>query len=158
MTITLTAAKILSAGLTSDIRAVKLWFTNEIPTTPPPPSSSQTPTQQSPDTVFNIQTSYSQKRENDIKAMKIILFAIQTIQSYKLYKMRGSCINHHRYTRSNQAYQRMHLAKFHKMTDAKEMWDAIKSRFGGNDKSKKMQKYILKQLFKGFSVSNSEAT
>ncbi|GJU16169.1 putative ribonuclease H-like domain-containing protein [Tanacetum coccineum] len=32
-----------------------------------------------------------------------------------------------------------HLAKFHKMTDAKEMWDAIKSRFGGNDESKKMQ-------------------
>ncbi|GJW84699.1 hypothetical protein Tco_0157844 [Tanacetum coccineum] len=28
-----------------------------------------------------------------------------------------------------------HLAKFHKMTDAKEMWDAIKSRFGGNDES-----------------------
>ncbi|GJY88317.1 hypothetical protein Tco_0502945 [Tanacetum coccineum] len=37
------------------------------------------------------------------------------------------------------------LAKFPKMTDAKDMWDAIKSRFGGNDESKKMQKYILKQ-------------
>ncbi|GKB36978.1 putative ribonuclease H-like domain-containing protein [Tanacetum coccineum] len=49
-----------------------------------------------------------------------------------------------------------HLAKFHKMTDAKMMWDAIKSRFGGNDESKKMQKYILKQQFEGFSVSNSE--
>ncbi|GJS20447.1 hypothetical protein Tco_0449079 [Tanacetum coccineum] len=49
-----------------------------------------------------------------------------------------------------------HLAKFHKMTDAKEMWDAIKSRFGGNDESKKMQKYILKQQFEGFSVLNSE--
>ncbi|GJY05184.1 ribonuclease H-like domain-containing protein [Tanacetum coccineum] len=49
-----------------------------------------------------------------------------------------------------------YLAKFHKMTDAKEMWDAIKSRFGGNDESKKMQKYILKQQFEGFSVSNSE--
>ncbi|GJZ80538.1 hypothetical protein Tco_0645532 [Tanacetum coccineum] len=36
---------------------------------------------------------------------------------------------------------------FYKMTDAKEMWDAIKSRFGGNDESKKMQKYILKQQF-----------
>ncbi|GJV96498.1 ribonuclease H-like domain-containing protein [Tanacetum coccineum] len=48
------------------------------------------------------------------------------------------------------------LAKFHKMTDAKEMWDAIKSIFGGNDESKKMQKYILKQQFEGFSVSNSE--
>ncbi|GKC98457.1 hypothetical protein Tco_1168732 [Tanacetum coccineum] len=49
-----------------------------------------------------------------------------------------------------------HLAKFHKMTDAKEMWEAIKSRFSGNDESKKMQKYILKQQFEGFSVSNSE--
>ncbi|GJZ53183.1 hypothetical protein Tco_0608068 [Tanacetum coccineum] len=49
-----------------------------------------------------------------------------------------------------------HLAKFHKMTDAKEMWEAIKSRFGGIDESKKMQKYILKQQFESFSVSNSE--
>ncbi|GKA37976.1 ribonuclease H-like domain-containing protein, partial [Tanacetum coccineum] len=49
-----------------------------------------------------------------------------------------------------------HLAKFHKMTDAKEMWDAIKSGFGGNDESKKMQKYILKQQFEGFYVSNTE--
>ncbi|GJW95005.1 hypothetical protein Tco_0174677 [Tanacetum coccineum] len=39
---------------------------------------------------------------------------------------------------------------------AKEMWDAIKSRFGGNDESKKMQKYILKLQFEGFSVSNTE--
>nr|GEY25186.1 ribonuclease H-like domain-containing protein [Tanacetum cinerariifolium] len=42
------------------------------------------------------------------------------------------------------------------MTDAKEMWEAIKSRFGGDDESKKMQKYILKQQFEDFSVSNSE--
>ncbi|GJS15450.1 ribonuclease H-like domain-containing protein [Tanacetum coccineum] len=49
-----------------------------------------------------------------------------------------------------------HLAKFHKMTYAKEMWDAIKSRFDGNDESKKMQKYILKQQFEGLSVSNTE--
>ncbi|GJV75275.1 hypothetical protein Tco_1506859 [Tanacetum coccineum] len=39
-----------------------------------------------------------------------------------------------------------HLAKFHKMTDAKEMWDAIKSRFGGNDESKKMFQSLLSQL------------
>ncbi|GJR16332.1 ribonuclease H-like domain-containing protein [Tanacetum coccineum] len=49
-----------------------------------------------------------------------------------------------------------HLAEFHKMTGAKEMWEAIKSSFSGNDKSKKMQKYILKQQFESFSVSNSE--
>ncbi|GJT68242.1 hypothetical protein Tco_1019722 [Tanacetum coccineum] len=33
-----------------------------------------------------------------------------------------------------------HLAKFHKMTDAKDMWIAIKSRFGGNDESKRCRK------------------
>nr|GEZ70858.1 ribonuclease H-like domain-containing protein [Tanacetum cinerariifolium] len=49
-----------------------------------------------------------------------------------------------------------HLAKFHKMADAKEMWEAIKSRFGGNDESKKMHKDLLKQQFKGFSVSTTE--
>nr|GEY10577.1 hypothetical protein [Tanacetum cinerariifolium] len=42
------------------------------------------------------------------------------------------------------------------MADAKDMLEAIKSRFGGNDKSKKMQKYLLKQQFKGFSVSTSK--
>ncbi|GJT68869.1 putative ribonuclease H-like domain-containing protein [Tanacetum coccineum] len=48
-----------------------------------------------------------------------------------------------------------HLAKFHKITDAKEMWDAIKSRLGGNDESKKMQKYILKQQFEGVSTEDA---
>nr|GEV80645.1 ribonuclease H-like domain-containing protein [Tanacetum cinerariifolium] len=54
------------------------------------------------------------------------------------------------------ALPKNHLAKFHKMADAKEMWEAIKSKFGGNDESKKMQKYLLKQQFKGFSLSSSE--
>nr|GEV59580.1 ribonuclease H-like domain-containing protein [Tanacetum cinerariifolium] len=49
-----------------------------------------------------------------------------------------------------------HLAKFHEMADAKEMWEAIKSRFGGNDESKKIHKYLLKQQFEVFSVSTSE--
>nr|GEU45279.1 ribonuclease H-like domain-containing protein [Tanacetum cinerariifolium] len=49
-----------------------------------------------------------------------------------------------------------HLPKFHKMADAKEIGEATKSRFSGNDKSKKMQKYLLKQQFEGFSVSTSE--
>nr|GEU57801.1 integrase, catalytic region, zinc finger, CCHC-type, peptidase aspartic, catalytic [Tanacetum cinerariifolium] len=49
-----------------------------------------------------------------------------------------------------------HLAKFYKMDDAKEMWEAIKSKFGGNNESKKMQKYLLKQQFEGFFVSALE--
>nr|GEW74948.1 ribonuclease H-like domain-containing protein [Tanacetum cinerariifolium] len=50
-----------------------------------------------------------------------------------------------------------HLVKFHKMADANEMWEAIKSTFGGNDESKKMHKYLLKQQFEGFFVSSSKS-
>ncbi|GJY47711.1 hypothetical protein Tco_0436774 [Tanacetum coccineum] len=37
-----------------------------------------------------------------------------------------------------------HLLKFHGIKDAKTLWEAIKTRFGGNKESKKMQKTILK--------------
>ncbi|GJU03327.1 ribonuclease H-like domain-containing protein [Tanacetum coccineum] len=40
-----------------------------------------------------------------------------------------------------------HLRRFHGMDDAKEIWAAIKTRFGGNANSKKMQKAVLKQQF-----------
>ncbi|GKC01494.1 hypothetical protein Tco_0987630, partial [Tanacetum coccineum] len=49
-----------------------------------------------------------------------------------------------------------HLKRFHGMDDAKEIWEAIRTRFGGNANSKKMQKAILKQQFKAFSISSSE--
>ncbi|GJU86467.1 ribonuclease H-like domain-containing protein [Tanacetum coccineum] len=44
----------------------------------------------------------------------------------------------------------------YKMNNAKERLEAIKSRFSGNDESKKIHKYILKQQFESFFVSNSE--
>ncbi|GJX86734.1 hypothetical protein Tco_0337508 [Tanacetum coccineum] len=47
-----------------------------------------------------------------------------------------------------------HLAKFHKMTDAKEMWEAIKSRFGGNNESKKTQNQLE---IHGTGVSTEDA-
>ncbi|GKD09485.1 hypothetical protein Tco_1189170 [Tanacetum coccineum] len=37
-----------------------------------------------------------------------------------------------------------HLLKFHRVKDAKTLWEEIKTRFGGNKESKKMQKTILK--------------
>ncbi|GKD88524.1 hypothetical protein Tco_1364031 [Tanacetum coccineum] len=45
--------------------------------------------------------------------------------------------------------------RFHAIKDAKTLWDAIKSRSGGNVKSKKMQKNVLKQQFENFSVSDT---
>ncbi|GJU35268.1 putative ribonuclease H-like domain-containing protein [Tanacetum coccineum] len=49
-----------------------------------------------------------------------------------------------------------HLLKFHGIKDAKNLWEAIKTRFGGNKESKKMQKTILKQQYKIFTASRSE--
>ncbi|GKG20946.1 hypothetical protein Tco_0380747 [Tanacetum coccineum] len=46
--------------------------------------------------------------------------------------------------------------RFHTIKDAKSLRVAIKSRFGGNVKSKKMQKNVLKQQFENFYVSDTE--
>nr|GEV02312.1 ribonuclease H-like domain, reverse transcriptase, RNA-dependent DNA polymerase [Tanacetum cinerariifolium] len=43
------------------------------------------------------------------------------------------------------------------MPDAKEMWEAIKSRFGGNDESKKMQNYFVgNKMHKAFPLPVTE--
>nr|GEX11752.1 ribonuclease H-like domain-containing protein [Tanacetum cinerariifolium] len=49
-----------------------------------------------------------------------------------------------------------HLLKFHSIKDAKSLWKAIKTRFGGNKESKKMHKTILKQQYENFIASRSE--
>ncbi|GJT75196.1 ribonuclease H-like domain-containing protein [Tanacetum coccineum] len=49
-----------------------------------------------------------------------------------------------------------HLLKFHVIKDAKSLWEAIKTRFGGNKESKKMQKIVLKQQYENFTTSRSE--
>ncbi|GJR55133.1 putative ribonuclease H-like domain-containing protein [Tanacetum coccineum] len=98
----------------------------EIPPPPPPPPSSQTPTQPTPHTVSTIKLPILKKREYDIWAMKMEHYLAHT--DYPIWEVIQN-------------------------------WngpDAIKSRFGGNEESKKMQKYILKQQFEGFSVSNRE--
>ncbi|GJZ52434.1 putative ribonuclease H-like domain-containing protein [Tanacetum coccineum] len=150
---------------------------------PPPPPPSQTPSQQTPHTVSTIKLYILKKGEYDIWAMKMEHYLAHT--DYPIWEViqRGNgpvsvstdtnglikvlppknveeilAKERERKVRTTllMALPEDHLAKFHKMTDAKEMWEAIKSRFGGNDESKKMQKYILKQQFEGFSVSNSE--
>nr|GEV42217.1 ribonuclease H-like domain-containing protein [Tanacetum cinerariifolium] len=49
-----------------------------------------------------------------------------------------------------------HLLKFHGIKDAKTLWETIKTRFGGNKESKKMQKTILKKQYENFVASRSK--
>nr|GEU75489.1 xylulose kinase-1 [Tanacetum cinerariifolium] len=49
-----------------------------------------------------------------------------------------------------------HMADFHHLDDAREIWLAVKARFYGNEKSKKIRKTMLKQAFSEFSVSEEK--
>ncbi|GJS92567.1 uncharacterized mitochondrial protein-like protein [Tanacetum coccineum] len=50
-----------------------------------------------------------------------------------------------------------YLLNFHNVADAKSLWEAIKSRFGCNEESKKMQKNVLKHQFQNFSTTSNES-
>ncbi|GJZ74695.1 putative ribonuclease H-like domain-containing protein [Tanacetum coccineum] len=50
-----------------------------------------------------------------------------------------------------------HQLTFSQYTDAKTMFAAIETRFGGNEATKKTQKTLLKQQYENFSVSSSES-
>ncbi|GJS28232.1 ribonuclease H-like domain-containing protein [Tanacetum coccineum] len=150
---------------------------------PPPPPPPVTPTQQAPHTLSTIKLPILKKGEYDIWAMKMEHYLGHT--DYPIWEViqKGNgpvqvstdtngqirvlppktaeeilARERERKARTTllMSIPEDHLAKFQKMTDAKDMWEAIKSRFGGNDESKKMQKYILKQQFECFLVSNSE--
>nr|GEZ57066.1 ribonuclease H-like domain-containing protein [Tanacetum cinerariifolium] len=49
-----------------------------------------------------------------------------------------------------------HVADFHYMNDARDIWNAVKARFGGNAESKKMRKSMLKQEFLEFRIREEE--
>ncbi|GJW49441.1 hypothetical protein Tco_0090792 [Tanacetum coccineum] len=120
----------------------------ESSTTPPPPP--QTPSQQAPHTLSTIKLPILKKGEYDIWAMKMEHYLSHT--DYPIWETaEETWLEKRKKARTTlfMALPEDHLAKFHKMDDAKEI-------FGGNDESKKMQKYILKQPFEGFSISNSE--
>ncbi|GKE06514.1 hypothetical protein Tco_1398532 [Tanacetum coccineum] len=68
-------------------------------------------------------------KKNDVKARSLLLMALP---------------NEHQLT-------------FSQYTDAKTMFVAIETRFGGNEATKKTQKTLLKQQYENFSASSSES-
>nr|GFB43480.1 ribonuclease H-like domain-containing protein [Tanacetum cinerariifolium] len=49
-----------------------------------------------------------------------------------------------------------HLMTFNQYKDAKGLFDAITTRFGGNDATIKAQKTLLKQMYKNFSAQSTK--
>ncbi|GKB27379.1 hypothetical protein Tco_0866780 [Tanacetum coccineum] len=50
-----------------------------------------------------------------------------------------------------------HQLTFNQYKDAKTLFEAIQSRFGGNDATKKTQKTLLKQTYENFNASSLES-
>ncbi|GJS26487.1 hypothetical protein Tco_0487107 [Tanacetum coccineum] len=124
---------------------------NNQPPNPPPP------TQQTPHTVSTIKLPILKKGEYDIWAMKMehylahidypiweviqngnghVLIFTDTQGQIKILppKSAEEILARERKSRTTllMALPEDHLARFHNISDAKEMWDAIKTRFGGN--------------------------
>nr|GFA59739.1 xylulose kinase-1 [Tanacetum cinerariifolium] len=49
-----------------------------------------------------------------------------------------------------------HIGDFYHMIDAKQIWSAIKARFGGNAESTRMRRSLLKHQFKEYKASENE--
>nr|GEW70248.1 ribonuclease H-like domain-containing protein [Tanacetum cinerariifolium] len=69
------------------------------------------------------------KKKNDVKARSMLLMAL-----------------------TNE-----HLMTFNQYKDAKYLFAAIETRFGGNEANKKTQKTFLKQLYENFSATDIES-
>nr|GEW38521.1 ribonuclease H-like domain-containing protein [Tanacetum cinerariifolium] len=69
------------------------------------------------------------KKKNDVKARSMLLIALPN----------------------------KHLMTFNQYKDAKSLFAAIKTRFGGNEATKKTQKTILKQMYENFSAPSTES-
>ncbi|GJW19366.1 putative ribonuclease H-like domain-containing protein [Tanacetum coccineum] len=119
---------------------------------PPPPVP---PTQQTPHTLSTIKLPILKKGEYDFWAMKMekylghIDYPIREVIQKGNGPVQVS-------TDTNAQIRVLPLKTAKEILARKRERKARITLFGGNDESKKMQKYILKQQFESISVSNSE--
>ncbi|GKC74711.1 hypothetical protein Tco_1120594 [Tanacetum coccineum] len=131
-------------GSTSGIRACRETLRADDENPPPPVV---TPTQQAPHIVSTIKLPFLKKDTNGQIKVLPPKTAKEILAKEKERKARTTLL---------MAIPEDHLAKFHKMTDAKEMWDDIKSRFGVSteDANQKFLR-VFKTDVKGSTGSSS---
>ncbi|GJU16832.1 ribonuclease H-like domain-containing protein [Tanacetum coccineum] len=97
------------------------------------------PTQQSPHTVSTIKLLILKKGEYDIWVMKMEHYLAHTDYPILPPKSTEEILARERERKARttllMALPEDYLARFHNIFDAKEMWDSIKTRFGGNAKN-----------------------
>ncbi|GKF77006.1 hypothetical protein Tco_0229476, partial [Tanacetum coccineum] len=102
--------------------------------------------------VSNIKLLILKKEEYDIWAMEMEHY-LEYIDN-EVWKIQ--VVEKERKAKNILLMAKEHMRRFHGMDDAKEIWEAIRTRLGSNANSKKIQKAVFKQQFKAFKISNSE--
>ncbi|GJU37837.1 ribonuclease H-like domain-containing protein [Tanacetum coccineum] len=95
----------------------------------PPPPQQQTPTQPAPHTVSTIKLPILKKGNGPVSVSTYTNGVIKVLPPKTAEEILARERERKARTTLLMALPEDHLAKFYKMTDAKEMWDAIKSRF-----------------------------
>ncbi|GJT27065.1 ribonuclease H-like domain-containing protein [Tanacetum coccineum] len=111
-----------------------------------------------PPTITAMKIPIIKKGEYDIWSMRMRQYICHTDHNLWDIIVNGDLAreNQERIKTSSLAIPDEYLLKFHNVPDAKSLWAAIKSRFGGNEESKKMQKNVLKHQW-NYQVSSTRA-
>nr|GEU90464.1 hypothetical protein [Tanacetum cinerariifolium] len=113
---------------------------------------------ESPQMVSSVKLSILKKGDYTLWSMRMEQYLTNT--DYGLWQTAQAILARQRERKAKSilllAIPDEYQLRFHTIQDAKSLWAAIKSRFSGNVKSKKMQKTVLKQQFKNLFVSNTE--
>ncbi|GJU83803.1 hypothetical protein Tco_1291349 [Tanacetum coccineum] len=104
----------------------------------------------------NAKFPYLKKDEYEVWAMKMEYWITNNDMNIWKVIQNGNSLKRTGRDRDGRSIPDDHVADFHYMVDARDIWNAVKARFGGNAKSKKIRKYMLKQEFSEFIISEAE--
>ncbi|GJU56610.1 putative ribonuclease H-like domain-containing protein [Tanacetum coccineum] len=110
-----------------------------------------------PPTITAMKISIIKKGEYDIWSMRMRQYICHTDHNLWDIIVNRDLQKETEPTGDQSAIPDKYLLKFHYVPDAKSLWAAIKSRFGGNEESKKMQKNVLKHQFENFTTASNES-
>ncbi|GJS63930.1 putative ribonuclease H-like domain-containing protein [Tanacetum coccineum] len=117
-------------------------------------SASQMAPVESPQMVSTVKLPILKKGEYTLWSMRMEQYLTNT--DYALWQVIINGDEPVQITTDENGVVTKYQLRFHTIKDAKSLLEAIKSRFGGNAESKKMQKNVLKQQFENFSISDTE--
>ncbi|GJW92937.1 ribonuclease H-like domain-containing protein [Tanacetum coccineum] len=109
---------------------------------------------ESPQMISTVKLHMLKKGEYTLWSMRIEQYLTNTY--YGLWQVIMNGDEPVQITKDENGVETEYQLRFHTIKDAKSLWAAIKSMFGGNVESKKMQKNVLKQQFENFSVSDTK--